>query len=160
MKKMDVAFRVGAIASIWVLITVGILAGAAVPLISAGLSEQYTEYSKDFWVITGLLIVPVLLAETLLAVILVLMRRIRKDQMFSPAAHRWVRVLSYNSAALSLSFASILAWLNAKNTLPPVIGLALLTAIFLPLAVALVTRTLLGLLKKATEASEELQGVI
>jgi xanthosine utilization system XapX-like protein len=80
--------------------------------------------------------------------------------MFSSTAQKWVRVLSYNAGALSASFAAILIWLNIKNTLPPIIGLVLLLGFFLPLAVALVTRTLLVLLKRATAASEELEGVV
>jgi hypothetical protein len=47
-----------------------------------------------------------------------------------------------------------------KNTLPPIIGLVLLIGFFAPLAVALVTKTLLVLLKKATIANEELEGVV
>ena len=99
-------------------------------------------------------------SESLLGVILVLLRRVRIDQMFSRSAHGWVRTLSYNAAALSLSFGVILFWLNAKNTLPPAVGLMLLLAMLLPLAVALVTRTLLGFLQKATTDHEELEGVI
>lgn len=152
--------RVGAIGVIWVLMLFGVLAAIALPFVASALVNEYREYANDFWVITGILLVPVILAETLLVIILVLLRRIRVDQMFSNSAHNWVRVLSYNAAALSVSFAVILVWLNIKNTLPPMVGLVLLIGFFLPLAVALVTRTLLVLLKQATVASEELEGVV
>lgn len=138
----------------------GVLTLIAVPFIASTLVAEYSEYTNDFWVITGMLLAPTLLAQSLLIIILVLLRRIRVDQMFSVAAHKWVRALYYNAAALSGTFAVILVWLNIKNTLPPIIGLVLLIGFFLPLAVALVTRTLLVLLKKATAASEELEGVV
>jgi hypothetical protein len=152
--------RIAAILVIWILMFFGVLTLIAVPFIASTLVAEYSEYTNDFWVITGMLLAPTLLAQSLLIIILVLLRRIRVDQMFSVAAHKWVRALYYNAAALSGTFAVILVWLNIKNTLPPIIGLVLLIGFFLPLAVALVTRTLLVLLKKATAASEELEGVV
>jgi hypothetical protein len=80
--------------------------------------------------------------------------------MFSVSAQKWVRLLSYNASALAVSFLVILVWLNLKNTLPPAVGIVLVVGFILPLAVALVTRTLLVLLKQATASSEELEGVI
>ena len=160
MNQSEKATRIAAIFVIWVLMLIGILVSIAVPFAASWLVSEYSEYTNDFWIITGMLLAPALLAESLLVIILVLLRRIRVDQMFSVAAHKWVRALSYNAATLSGTFAVILVWLNIKNTLPPIIGLVLLIGFFLPLAVALVTRTLLVLLKKATAASEELEGVV
>jgi len=158
--KLEKMVHISAIGVIWVLMLFGVLVSIAVPFVVSSLVDEYREYANDFWVISGMLFLPILLAESLLAIILVLMRRIRVDQMFSTLAHKWVRALSYNAAALSLSFVVILAWLNVKNTLPPIIGLVLLIGFFVPLAVALVTKTLLVLLKKATIANEELEGVV
>lgn len=160
MTQSENTTRIAAILVIWILMFFGVLTLIAVPSIASALVAEYSEYTNDFWVITGMLLAPTLLAQSLLIIILVLLRRIRVDQMFSVAAHRWVRALSYNAAALSATFAVILVWLNIKNTVPPTIGLVLLIGFFLPLAVALVTRTLLVLLKKATAASEELEGVV
>ena len=160
MNKLDKASYLGAIGVIWILMFIGVLSAVAAPFLATSLASEYSDYANDFWIITGLLSSPILLAENLLVVILVLLRRIRIDQMFSSAAHKWVRVLSYNAGALSASFLAILIWLNFKNTLPPIIGLVILLGFFLPLAVALVTRTLLVLLKRATAANEELEGVV
>ena len=160
MTQSENTTRIAAILAIWILMFFGVLTLIAVPFIASTLVAEYSEYINDFWVITGLLLAPTLLAQSLLIIILVLLRRIRVDQMFSVAAHRWVRALSYNAAALSATFAVILVWLNIKNSVPAIIGLVLLIGFFLPLAVALVTRTLLVLLKKATAASEELAGVV
>lgn len=160
MNRLEKVAHMSAIGIIWVLMLFGVLVSIAVPFVASSLVREYSEYANDFWVIAALLVFPILLAESLLAIILVLLRRIRVDQMFSTLAHKWVRALSYNAAALSLSFVAILAWLNVKNTLPPIIGLVLLIGFFAPLAVALVTRTLLVLLKKATIANEELEGVV
>lgn len=160
MNKLEKTAHMGAIGIIWMLMLLGVLVAFAVPLVASEFVSEYSEYANDFWVIAGLLIVPILLAESLLAIILVLLRRIRVDQMFSAIAHKWVRALSYNAGALSASFVLILVWLNIKNTLTPIIGLILVIGVFAPLAVALVTRSLLVLLKRATYASEELEGVV
>lgn len=160
MNKLEKAAHIGAISVIWMLMLLGALVSLALPLVASEFVDEYSEYANDFWVIAGLLIIPILLAESLLAIILVLLRRIRVDQMFSPTAHKWVSALSYNAGALSASVVVILIWLNVKNTLPPIIGLVLMVGVFVPLAVALVTRTLLVLLKRATYASEELEGVV
>jgi hypothetical protein len=158
--KLEKAAHRGAISIIWILMLLGVLVALAMPLVASEFVNEYSEYAKDFWVIAGLLIIPILSAESLLAIILVLLRRIRVDQMFSAAAHKWVRALSYNAGALSASFVLILIWLSINNTLPPIIGLILVIGVFAPLAVALVTRTLLVLLKRATYASEELKGLV
>ncbi len=160
MNKLEKAANIGAISVIWMLMLLGVLVSLAVPWVASEFVSEYGEYANDFWVIAGLLIVPILLAESLLAIILVLLRRIRVDQMFSAIAHKWVRALSYNAGALSASFVLILIWLSIKNTLPPIIGLILVIGVFAPLAVALVTRSLLVLLKRATHASSELEGVV
>jgi hypothetical protein len=138
----------------------GGLVSISLPFAVSALVSEYADYANDFGTITILLVVPILLAESLLTIVLVLLRRIRADRMFSISAQGWVRALAYNAGALSVSFALILAWLNIKNTLPPIVGLVLLIGIVAPLAVSLVTRSLLVLLKRATSASEELQGVV
>jgi len=160
MDRFEKTAHLGAISVIWILVLLGVLVSLAVPFVAAEFVNEYNEYANDFWVIAGLLFIPILLAESLLAIILVLMRRIRVDQMFSAIAHKWVHALSFNAGALSASFVLILIWLNIKNTLPPIIGLILVIGVFAPLAVALVTRSLLVLLKRATHASEELEGVV
>lgn len=160
MTTLEKITRIGAIVVIWALMLGGVLVALAVPIISTALVVQYAEYEYDFWVITGMLEAPVAIAVTMLVIILVLLRRIRIDRMLTETSFKWVRALSYDAFFLAVSFAVILIWLNIKNTLPPLVGIALILAIFLPLAVSLVTRTLLGLLKKATAASVELEAVI
>lgn len=160
MNRIEKASRVGAVVVITLLMTFGALAMVAVPFIAASLASQYSEYASDIGTITALLVTPVIFSETLLAIILVLLRRIRIDQILTPRSESWVRALTYNAGALSLSFLAILVWLANKNTLPPSVALLLLIALLLPLAVAMVTRTLLGLLRRATTANEELEGVV
>lgn len=160
MNRVEKLTRILSIIVIWVLMILGGLLFLATPLIASGLVDQYSDYAGDFWTITIMLAVPALAAISLLAIVLVLLRRIRIDAMFTTQTNGWVRALSYSAGVLSLSFAFIFGWLTMKNTLPPVIGAMLLIAFLLPLAVALVTRTLLGLLQRATAASEELEGVV
>lgn len=160
MNRIERITQVSAIGVIWILMLIGLAVSLVVPFVAADLVKNYSEYANDFWVLTSFLLVPIILAESLLVIILVLLRRIRIDQMFSIDSHRWVSALSFNAAALSALFFVILVWLSIKATLPPLVGLALLIGTFLPLAVALVSRTLLVLLKKATASTEELYGVI
>ena len=160
MNRFEKISHLGAISAIWVLMLIGVFVALALPFVASEFVNGYDEYANDFWVIAGLLFIPVLLAESLLSIVLVLLRRIRVDQMFSAISHKWVRALSYNAGALSASFAVILIWLSLKNTLPPIIGLILVIGAVTPLAVALVTSSLLVLLKRATYASEELDGVV
>lgn len=160
MNRLEKGTHVAAIAAIWTLMLLGGLVSISLPFAVSALVSEYADYANDFGTITILLVVPILLAESLLTIVLVLLRRIRADRMFSISAQGWVRALAYNAGALSVSFALILAWLNIKNTVPPIVGLVLLIGIVAPLAVSLVTRSLLVLLKRATSASEELQGVV
>jgi membrane protein implicated in regulation of membrane protease activity len=61
---------------------------------------------------------------------------------------------------VSASFAALLTWLSVKNTLPPSILLFLLVAILLAIAAAFVVASLKSVLQEATEARQELEGVI
>lgn len=160
MSNLERITHSGANVVIWVLILLGALVSVAVPFLAASLVEAHSEFANDFWGITGLLFLPIVFAESLLVIILVLLRRIRINQIFTATAHKWVLGLSSTAAGLSSSFVVILTWLNIKNTLPPIIGLVLLIGFFAPLAVALVTGALLFVLKRATFASEELEGVV
>lgn len=160
MSHVERATRFGAIVVIWALMLLGSVVLLATPLIASGLVDQYSDYEGHFWTITALLFAPAAAALTLLAIILVLLRRIRLEQLFSSSTNKWVQALSVVATVLSMSFAVIFGWLNFMNTMPPIIGAMLLIAFLLPLAVALVTRTLLGELKKATAATEELEGVV
>lgn len=160
MKNLDKWARTAAIAVIWVLIAIGVAVGAGIPFVATALVKEFGEYASDFGTITTLLMIPDSLAIALLVVILVLLRRIRVDQIMTPSTYKWVRALTYVSAALALSFVAIFGWLIYKNTLPPSVAIVLILGVLLPLAVSLVTRTLLGLLQKATQATEELEGVI
>ena len=159
--KLDGALRFGAGLIIWLLIALGVPTLLfVVPLLSVELASSYGEFSNEGLPIMALIGTPVLLGEALLVIVLILLGKIRKDRMFSPAVHKWVKLLAWDAAALACSFAVILFWLGAKNTLPPLVVLTLLVASMLSLAVALVTANLLALLRKATVATEELNGVI
>ena len=160
MRKFEKLEHVGAVSAIWILILLGVLVAILVPFLATELAHAYSAYTHDFWIIVLLLSTPVALAEIMLAIILILLNRIRADRIFSAAAHNWVRALSVIAAALSASFVAILIWLNMKNTLPPLLGIILMIGVFVPLAVAAVTKSMLSLLRRATKAREELEGVV
>jgi hypothetical protein len=75
-------------------------------------------------------------------------------------AYKWVKALTLTTFGLAVSLLAIILWLNSKNTLPPLVGAALVSGTLLALAVGFVTLTLASLLKRATTAVEELEGVI
>lgn len=146
---------------LWVLVLIGFAFHFAfVPALSHGINQEFEEFANDRWLIQGLITAPVIFGQILLLIIIFLLRRIRAEQMFSTSVYKWVRLLAVDALALAASFVTIFVWLNIKNTLPPAIGIVLLVAILLSLAVSLVTASLLGLLKKATDVSQELEGVI
>lgn len=131
-----------------------------VPAMAAGLAAQFSEYQANYEVLVLLLGAPVLLGTLLLVLIMILLQRIRLQQMFSRAALQWVQGLIVATTALAASFAAIGIWLTSKNTLPPLVFFALLTLGLISLAVALVTNELRGLLSNAIATSEELSEVI
>ena len=159
--KMDGFVRVAAGLVIWLLLALSVpVLLFVVPLLSVELASSYSEFSNEGLALMALIGTPVLLGQTFLGIVLLLLGRIRTDRMFSPKVNKWVRLLGWNAAALAVGFSAILSWFGAKNTLPPLVLLSLIVAILLSLAVALVTASLLGILQRATAATQELDAVI
>jgi hypothetical protein len=146
---------------LWILILVG-LGGLVVlvPVLAGELTSEFSQYQNDFLILVGLLGLPVVIGLALLVLILVLLRRIRLDSMLAPASYGPIRWLVLSSFLLAGSFVLIGVWLTMKNTLPPVIAIVLAVFALIALAVALVTKVLFGLLKKAVAHSDELREVI
>ena len=146
---------------LWLLFGMGALAAAFIaPAISESLTRTYSEYANDRLVIQLLLTTPVVLGMLIVLAVLLLVRLVHKDQIMSMSAYKWVRALTLTAFGLAASLLAIILWLNSKNTLPPLVGAVLVTATLLALAVGFVTLTLTSLLKRATTAVEELEGVI
>lgn len=159
--RVDGFVRIAAGLVVWLLLALSIpVLLFAVPLTSVSLASSYSEFSNEGLPLMALFGTPVLLGQSFLALVLLLLGRIRTDRMFSPKVNKWVRLLGWNAAAIAASFSAIFAWFATKNTLPPLVLLALIVAILLSLAVALVTASLLGILRRATAAKQELDGVI
>jgi hypothetical protein len=131
-----------------------------IPVNSAALQGSYLEFSNDTLTIQTLLSVPVLIGQLILFEVMYLIRLVHRNQMFTNRAFKWVRALTISAFALAGSIGFIAIWLASKNTLPPFVAMFLAVTFLLVLAVALVVISLLGLLKRATEASQELEGVI
>ena len=159
--RLENVIRIGASVAIWALIVIFSIPTVLMPVVLAGLLSEYQrEYSLDFLTLTVLVEIPMVLFIALLSIVLLLLRRISVDRIFSKTAHHLVRRLSYNAAILALSLVVIMIWLFTRNAFPPGALIVLTLGVLLFLAVALVSRTLLGLLKEATAASDELEGVI
>ena len=146
---------------LWLLFGMGALAAAFIaPAISESLTRTYSEYANDRLVIQLLLTTPVVLGMLIVLAVLLLVRLVHKDQIMSISAYKWVRALALTAFGLAASLLAIILWLNSKNTLPPLVGAVFVTGTLLALAVGFVTLTLTSLLKRATTAVEELEGVI
>jgi MFS family permease len=146
---------------LWLLFIIGALVAALIaPAISEFLTRTYSEYANDRLVIQLLLTTPVALGMLIVLTVLLLVRLVHKNQIMSNNAYKWVKALTLTTFGLAVSLLAIILWLNSKNTLPPLVGAALVSGTLLALAVGFVTLTLASLLKRATTNVEELEGVI
>ena len=148
-------------ALLWLIFAIGgLVVLLIVPVLATDLTQAYNEYAQDQFAIQTLLTIPVILGMVIVLAVLLLLRLIHNDRMLSTSAYKWVRGLSISTFGLAASLFAIGVWLNNKNTLPPLIAVILATGALISLAVGFVTLTLMSLLKRATSAIEELEGVI
>ena len=131
-----------------------------VPQVSLELASRYSEFSNDGLTIRVLLTIPIVISIAIFLEVLYLQRLVHRDQMLSQRTYKWVRLLEITPLGLAASFVLILLWLSSKQALPPFYLFALISLSIFCLAVSMVTSSLLGLLRRATMASEELAGVV
>ena len=156
--KLSGYAAIATLALLILLTTVGLV--FVVPAISQGLVTEFSEYANDRWAIQGLLSVPVALTAFTFAEIIYLLRLLNTSEILSDSAFKWVKLLAFTTLALAVSILMIFIWLMGKNTLPPAVAIVLIGSFLLAQAVSFVTFSLLGLLKKATRATQDLEGVI
>jgi cytochrome bd-type quinol oxidase subunit 2 len=128
--------------------------------LSGELSETYSEYAADSLTIQLLLSSVVVTGMVTLASIAWLLMRLKNSKLLQDPSLRVVSVLMFSLFGVAASFAALLMWLGVKNTLPPSILLILLVAILLATAAAFVVASLKNVLREATAARQELDGVI
>lgn len=131
-----------------------------IPAISAGLVNQFSEYSEDALTIQTLLTIPAVISTLVLIEVFILLGLISKKAMFTVSVYKWVRLLGLSTLLLSASISIVGVWLDFKNTLPPSVMFIILVGSLTALTVSLVTFSLLNLLKEAVAAKSELEGVI
>ena len=107
-----------------------------------------------------LLSIPTFIAIIIFCEIIFLLVLVRQNKMLTYSTFKWVRLLGYSAFTLAASFGSLIGYLDYKNTLPPGVAIVIIVLILFSLAVSLVTFSLLGLLRTATEAKLDLEGVI
>ena len=133
----------------------------AVPMVITPRLVNYYDAFANEYVITNLMFEsPVLLTLSLLGIILLLLRRIQTDQILSSATNKWVKAFTAIAGFLALHFVFIGIWASSKNSLHQPTTFILILMFIISLAASLVSGSLLGLLKKATAANEELEGVV
>ena len=161
MNKQTKIASVGASAMLSLIVLFGILGlFLVIPSIAADLVGNYSEYSGDQALIQVLLSAPVVITIAVFGQVIALLRMLARNNMLSYSAFKWVKGLGYSAATLAVSFGALFSFLLWKNTMPPSIGFVIIVLILFSSAVSLVTFSLLGLLKSATETKLDLEGVI
>jgi hypothetical protein len=146
---------------LFMLTLAGLLAvSLLVPQVSLELASRFSEFSNDELTIRTFLTLPIVISIAVFLEVMHLQRLVHRDHILSPSMYKWVRLLVITSLGLAGSFVLILLWLSSKQALPPFYLFALVALTIFCLAVSMVTRSLLGLLQRATLASEELAGVV
>jgi hypothetical protein len=145
---------------IWLLVAIALVGVTLVaPLMSTELAT-IPDYANDRWAIQFLISLPVVIGMAILLEVLYLLKLTYKNQMFTEQVFKWVRLLAGTCFGLTASCVSLGAWLTYKNTFPPGMLIVVAVSTLLALAVALVTTSLLGLLRNATANANDLEGVI
>ena len=148
-------------ALIALLIFIALLAQVFVlPLVSQSLSEEYSEYSQDKLSIQIMLSAIVAVGQIVLALVWLLLSRIRNRALISETTLKWVNALATSLFAAGATLTVLLGWLISKNTLPPGLAGVLVLAILVTCTVALVTISLRGVLREAINTQIEMQAVI
>ena len=158
--KLRKAVYVSSHLVIWLLVSI---AFAGVTLIAPYMSSELStipDFANDRWTIQFLISLPVATGIAILLEVLYLLKLTYKNQMFTEHVFKWVRLLAITCFALAASCVLLGAWLSFKNTFPPGMLIVVTVSTLLALAVALVTTSLLGLLRNATSNANELEGVI
>ncbi len=146
------------LALLWAVGAIGLT--AFIPTWASGLEEKYVEYQGEQPILVILLGVPVLLFELVVIEVAYLLWLVTNSRMFTDKAFKWVRLLSLTSFAIAASLVALGSWLTAKNTFPPAVLFVLTAMVLFACAVGFITRSLQGLLSKATAATLDLEGVI
>jgi hypothetical protein len=150
-----------AIVALTLIIAFGVLGLLVViPATAADLVQTFSDYSGDQNLIQVLLSIPTFIAITIFCEIIFLLVLLGQNKMLTYSTFKWVRLLGYSAFTLAASFGSLIGYLEYKNTLPPGVAIVIIVLILFSLAVSLVTFSLLGLLRTATEAKLDLEGVI
>ena len=161
MKKNSRTMFLVAGSMIWLLQILGIMIHIfAIPVVSESLSKEFVEYSGDGPAIQLLLSGLLAAGQIALAIVWVLLRRVAKQTLLVKSSSTWVSALSVTAFGLAAIFLALMIWLILQNTLPPFVSAGLLTGILISSIVGLVTASLNGVLKDATEARLELESVI
>lgn len=131
-----------------------------VPNLSQYLDDRWSEFRGQKDELQFLMSLPVIFAELILGLTFYLNLLLVGQQMFKQSATKWIWALSGSIFGLALSFVGIYRWLDLKTAMPPIIGIFLVIAILLTLALGFIVVTMLGLLNRATNAIRELEEVI
>ena len=160
MRRIRIAANV-AISGCLALIVFGLLLEvAAIPSVSTSLTSTYEEYKGQLGTIQGILTALVGLGQITLALIALLLNRVKNRKLLEPSSSRLTYLLALAIMLVAATLAGLTQWLISRNTLPPYLSIFLIASILICVIGALVTIALTEVLKEATSARQELESVI
>ena len=106
------------------------------------------------------MLVVLFMAGVILGIVFYLNLLLLGKKIFSDSVNKWIWALAIASFGLFVSFLTFDRWLDYIGALPPFVGIFLIVAILLTVAIAFIEVTLLNVLKRATMAVQELEEVI
>ena len=146
---------------LWTLVLVGfLLEFVVIPELSRGLASTFNEYSNQAVEIQLMLSSIVFVGQVSMTLIGLLLSKILSHRLLEKRSTAYAQGLASSFVAISILIATLLMWLISKNTLPPALAIALAISILVTAIAGLVTWSLTEVLKEATKARVELEGVI
>jgi MFS family permease len=150
-----------AIIACWVLVALGLaIELLAIPEVSRSLSTTYVEYEGQQVIIQAILTALVGLGQITLALIALLLNRVKNRKLLEPSSSRFTYLLALAFMLVAATLAGLTQWLISRNTLPPYLSIFLIASILTCVIGSLVTIALTEVLKEATSARQELESVI
>ncbi len=160
MRRIRITANV-AISGCLALIAFGLLLEvAAIPSVSSSLTSTYKEYKGQLVTIQAILTALVGLGQITLALIALLLNRVKNRKLLEPSSSRFTYLLALAFMLVAATLAGLTQWLISRNTLPPYLSIFLIASILTCVIGSLVTIALTEVLKEATSARQELESVI
>ncbi|AZS46128.1 DUF2975 domain-containing protein [Microbacterium oxydans] len=156
------------VATLWTLRLLLVLLALLSVLVEVAFLPQLGQSMVEVFPETEPLLVPGLIwgilviacGQAVLLIVWKLLSLVRRDRLFSESAFPWIRaIIGFSLGALAIVVVGFIA-ANAMGYTPPLVMYGLIGLALLCLAFALIMRTMLGLLRRATHLNDEMKEVV